>query len=197
MTGLFSARDWRGAINVPGTINLRSLNFSVTDYTLNGAGSLNFTTAGTSTVAGATINVTAAQRRLTPTSKATLFGFSKIGAGNLVVSNVGNGILGGTLAIFNSDFGTRIIFTLAAWLVVRPMRHDGNGQFLCPADNDDRRLGAGNADHQCQCTVYHPRDWSFRIRTRRWHDRASECNRRRHFDGQRINQCRWQCHRIR
>ncbi len=96
-----------GSINVPGPISVRSVNFSSAGYTLGGAGSLNFTLAGTSTLGGSQISTTAGITTIN-TSINSIFGINKLGAGNLILSAAGAGITGGTQAINNNGVNANI-----------------------------------------------------------------------------------------
>ena len=59
-----------GAINLPGPINVNSINFTVDGYTLNGAGPLNFV-PGTSTQTSGVVNVAASSATINPTINST------------------------------------------------------------------------------------------------------------------------------
>src|SRR4051812_3027210 len=74
-----------GAINLPGPINVNSLNFTVDGYSLNGTGPLNFVN-GTSTQTTAVVNVAAASSASINTTINSAVGFQKIGAGTLTLN---------------------------------------------------------------------------------------------------------------
>jgi autotransporter-associated beta strand protein len=87
-----------GAINVPGPINVNSINFTVDGYTLNGAGPINFV-PGTSTQTSGVVNVAASSTAMiNPTINSTV-GFQKIGPGTLILHGPAGSITGNTIGL--------------------------------------------------------------------------------------------------
>jgi autotransporter-associated beta strand protein len=117
-----------GAINVPGPININSLNFTVDGYSLTGAGPLNFVD-GISTQTSGVVNVaTSASASVNPTINSTV-GFQKIGGGTLTL-NGSAGSIAGSVGIDGRN-------TLEAEVFVGGSFGNLNGGFL--------RLGSSNA----------------------------------------------------
>lgn len=82
-----------GTITVATPINLRSINFTATGYTLNGSSALNFSTAGSSTQAAPTINVATGSATINAPIVSP-FGMQVLGTGTLTISNAGNSFTG-------------------------------------------------------------------------------------------------------
>jgi len=117
-----------GAINLPGPINVNSLNFTVDGYTLNGAGPVNFV-SGTSTQTTGVVNVAAAaSATINPTINSAV-AFQKIGSGTLTLNGAAGSIVG--------QVGLDGRHTLEADLVV--------GGATGPLDGGFLRLGNANA----------------------------------------------------
>lgn len=74
-----------GTINVPGVINVNSIDFQGGGYTLNGTGPLNFVN-GTSTLTTGVINVTSGTAQINVPLTSTQTAIQKIGAGTLELS---------------------------------------------------------------------------------------------------------------
>jgi hypothetical protein len=82
-----------GAINLPGPINVNSLNFTVDGYSLTGSGPLNFV-PGTSTQTSGVVNVpTSCSATINPTINSTV-AFQKIGSGTLSLNGSAGSIIG-------------------------------------------------------------------------------------------------------